>query len=228
MIHSIIFDLDDTLFNTSKQTVPFAIKESCEIMIKMGLNTDVKSCIKYRKNLSQNPQRPHPYKALAHKFGLNPHCNKEQVIQAGEDAFYKRKIKEDIDTFPYVKETLSYLAQKYHLFLVSAGDQNTQSQKVQKLKISSFFLEKIYVPYNKPLQKQKAFISLLEKTKSAPHQFLCVGNSLDKEIKEANAIGMITCHILNDSYIENQPQTVEEIPNFQIKFFSELLEKCKL
>lgn len=228
MIHSIIFDLDDTLFNTSKQTVPFAIKESCEIMIKMGLNTDVKSCVEYRKNLSQDLQKPHPYKALVHNFGLKPDCNKKQVIQSGEDAFYKRKIKEDIDTFPYVRETLSYLSQKYYLFLVSAGHQDTQSQKVQKLKISSFFLEKIYVPYNKPLEKQRAFRNLLEKTRSAPHQFLCVGNSLDKEIKEANALGMITCHVLNDSPIKNQPQSVEEIPNFQITFFSELLGKCKL
>ena len=197
-------------------------------MIKMGLNTDVKSCIQYRKSLSQNPERPHPYKALVHKFGLKSDGNKEQVIQAGEDAFYKREVKEDIDTSPYVRETLSYLAEKYQLFLVSAGDQNTQSQKVKKLKISSFFLEKIYVPYNKPLEKQKAFRGFLEQTRSSPDQFLCVGNSLDKEIKEANAIGMITCHILNNSHIENQPQSEEEIPNFQINFFSELIEKCKL
>ena len=47
-VKAIFFDLDDTLFDTYGQLVEAAIRDSCDIMVKAGLNTDIASCIKKR------------------------------------------------------------------------------------------------------------------------------------------------------------------------------------
>ena len=50
MFRTIIFDLDDTLLETSRLLVPQAERESCLEMIAAGLDCDLDTCLKARRN----------------------------------------------------------------------------------------------------------------------------------------------------------------------------------
>src|SRR5258708_2913507 len=86
-IKFIIFDLDDTLFDTYGQLVGPAAEESCKAMIDAGLKTSIKECLMKREELQKNHPREDIYELLARHFDIKPPSNIEKVIEAGFNAF---------------------------------------------------------------------------------------------------------------------------------------------
>ncbi len=227
-IKAIFFDLDDTLFDTYGQLVETAIRESCEVMVQAGLNAEVESCIKKRRAFYIEMPRKNLYQELVSHFGVTSDSAPEKVAVAGENAFYEREIESTISLFSGAKNLLQSLETKYQLYLVTAGDVNTQKQKVKHLGIAPFFRHIYYVDVRKGETKKQAFRQAASENFYKFEDCLSVGNRIDHEIAEAKELGMHTCYIKHGQYVYLSPRRPEEIPDFTIDKIRDLITTCQL
>lgn len=213
----LVFDLDDTLIDTNSQLVPHATREACEKMIAAGLRTDLATCMRTRDEIAQTPARKHLFIALAQKFG----APSDEIARIGERAFYDRKITEDLQLFPGVREMLQALGQKYSIHLVTSGAPETQEEKLDILKLKNSFDSISIVNTLAHETKDKAF------AKIAPFA-LSIGNRLDTDIAPAKRLGWQTCWVKHGEYARSTPSTKDEKPDFTIATIQDLISTCRL
>lgn len=235
--HVLIFDLDDTLFDTCGQLVDRASRESCLQMIELGLQADVDSCMQKRQELFKENPRKNIYDQIVQSFGVLAQSQvqaqdqtqrENAVARAGEKAFLDREVEKDIFLFPETFEILQVLQGPYKLFLVTSGTPATQKQKVELLGLDPFFQEIFYVDLLRGETKKTAFQNILQKYSVPAEACLSIGNRIDHEIREAKELGMDTCYLVHGNYTHLKPKDKMEIPDYQIQSFREITRACQL
>ncbi|MCB1051305.1 MAG: HAD family hydrolase [Acidobacteria bacterium] len=229
-IKTVIFDLDDTLFDTWGQLVGPATREFCQAMVEAGLNTDVNSAINAKDALFKADPRRNYFAALVETFGKRSECflSDEELEQVGRRAYLQRKVEDWITPFEATIPTLTYLRTRYQLFLVTSGSPDTQEQKIRFLGIHSYFANVFFVDSAKGETKQGAFASILAQSASSPQSVISVGDRVDREIKVANRMGMWSCHIQRGEFAHLQPSQDDEHPHYRIECISQLIGTWKL
>ncbi|MCB0415532.1 MAG: HAD hydrolase-like protein [Bdellovibrionales bacterium] len=226
-LKAIIFDLDDTLLDTSGLLVPHAIHESCSELIHRGLKIKLNQCIEEKRDFAKSNSRINFFEYLVEKYAdesLDPQT-KKQLIRLGKDKFYNRKIKEPLNMVDGAKDFLSYAIQKnLKLFLVTEGAFATQKEKVEQLNIGSFFEEIFYANPENGENKESLFKKILNLYNLSGSEVLCVGNRVDNEISAGNHMQMITCLINTGEYNGLIPKSASEIPTYTFKEFKDLKE----
>jgi len=225
---AVIFDLDDTLFDTWSSCYPAAARESCEAMVREGLNCTSDQCVKERENFFKTMPRSDVFQHIVSHFGVNGGRSSDAVAALGKKAFHARQVEKNIRLFSGVKETLAELQGTYMVFLVTSGDPTTQKQKVEILRIREFFTHIYYVNTLLKQRKSSAFMEILEHTDMNPRNVLCVGDRRDREIAEGKRLGFVTCLVRRTHQSVIRPDFPEEVPDFEIDRISELIEKCQL
>lgn len=220
-VTNIIFDLDDTLFDTWGQLAKPAHQEACQAMIKAGLDTSLEDCLKIRLEARGLGARGNIFKKMVTVFKIRDSASAEEIAEIGETAFHKREIKEKIALFPDTKETLARLKKKYTLHLVTWGDPKTQEKKVKLLEIADFFSMIIYVDGKKEKNKKKAFEHILKLQDTLPGEFLSIGNRIDMDIKYAKELGMKSVLFSHGEYLNLKPESKMEEPDFQVQNLGE-------
>jgi putative hydrolase of the HAD superfamily len=228
----IAFDLDDTLLDTTRLLMGPASKEACEAMIKAGLNTDLDTCLKVRRSFLLHNPSGDVYTYLAHYFGSAPDeadsVSKVGIATAGHRAFYSRQVEPHISLTEYSLQLLEELKFNYKLFLITAGDVPTQTQKVQFLKITSYFEKIFYInSYDKSETKLDAFKEI-SNSGIKPERHLSVGNRIDTDLTPAKAVGWKTCWVKYGEYAQLMPKSPIEQPDFTIQKIEELKQTCQL
>ncbi|MDZ4678137.1 MAG: HAD family hydrolase [Oligoflexia bacterium] len=224
LVRAVIFDLDDTLFDTYGQLVKPASREACEAMIRAGLKTKIDECVMAREKLFTANPRKNIYEQLVEHFGLNENVNKKDVIQAGFNAFHDRHINEEISLFSDALEIIKALGEKFELYLVTLGTPSTQQKKIELLGLEEY-LKKIYiVNINNSKTKFTTFHEILTTSKHEPRGFVSIGNRIDSEIRDAKELGMQTILMLHGEYVQLQPQTSFEEPDAKVETLSQLRE----
>lgn len=226
----LIFDLDDTLVDTSKYLVPKATSEACKTLINTGLNTNFKNCIHEKNNFSSLNLRLNFFDYIVNKYGLHKDSKltEQKLIDLGKNAFYNRPIIEPLKPFKGVTCFLKQKSSEYKLYLVSQGEKKTQLEKIKLLNIKKYF-HRVYISnINSKSSKKDIFLKILKENPFPPEKFLCIGNRLDKEIKDANQCQMKTCYIQHGEYKKFKPKSNLEHPDFIIKNFQDLERTCQL
>jgi FMN phosphatase YigB (HAD superfamily) len=226
-IKAIFFDLDDTLFDTFGQLVKEATRESCQAMIQAGLNADLETCVQKRGQFYLNKPKKNLYQELVSFFGVTEN-DTNVVAQIGEKAFYDREVAASIKIFPGAISLLQTLENKYHLYLVTAGESKTQKQKVKHLEIETFFRQILYVDTRRGQTKKHAFEQVVSENFYKFEECLSVGNRIDQEIAEAKELGMQTCYVKHGQYVYLSATRPEEIPDFTIDKIRDLISVCRL
>jgi putative hydrolase of the HAD superfamily len=116
---SIIFDLDDTLLDTSGFLIPIAARESCQAMIDAGLNCDIETCLQLRSQLLRSNPRAQVYRELTERIGVRADTYVNDVAFAGHKAFHSRKVEANIQLRAGATELLKTLHGKYRLIGIS-------------------------------------------------------------------------------------------------------------
>jgi putative hydrolase of the HAD superfamily len=218
----IIFDLDDTLFDTWGLLVQTALEEACQKMIQAGLQAELKEAVDFRKELYKNNPRCNFWKEIVTRFGVRAGVDPAEVAEAGDIAFHKRNVVEPIHLFPKAEEMLQRLQQSYKTYLVTAGNHETQNQKIKQLYIQELFQSIYCVDPMKGETKKMAFEKILKMTGVHPNECISVGNRMDQEIKMAKELGMQTCYVLHGEYIHMKPSCDAEKPDFTVETVCEL------
>ncbi len=228
MFRTLIFDLDDTLLDTTRLLIPQAEREACEAMIKAGLNANLEACLKTRRELIKTNLRAQIFEASVRELGVRDGAIEKDVAQAGTRAFYEREVESNIYLDSAVTHLLEKMKTKYDLFLVTAGSVKTQAKKVEILKIAQYFKQIIYVDLSRGQTKAQAFEQVRELSGALPENILSIGDRIDTDVALAKSLGMKTCWVVKGEYAKLKPLSAFEEPDFQVKQVTQIESVCQL
>lgn len=224
----LVFDLDDTLLDTSRQLLPRASREACSSMIVAGLEATLDSALKAWDEHRSSQSRQEVFTFLVHRFGVREGSNQEAVAQRGFHAFYNRRVESDIHLFSGAREMLIALHSKYGLHLVTSGARSTQEEKIRLLGISQLFDSVGHVDPSRGQCKRDAFAKIMSETGRSPARYLSVGNRIDSDIAEARELGWKACWVRYGEHVDIEPMSEIEVPDFTVDKVVDVVEKCRL
>ena len=224
MIKAIAIDLDDTLLDTSGLLAPRATQDAFVYLINNGLKLSLAECEALRLELIKTISHRDTFEKLAFEYGDE---NTKKVLAETIRLFYEPLIPPRLPMLEGARENIDYLKSRYQLYLVTAGTESAQMNKIKSLGIEADF-KKIYV-VNSLLKKRKkdAFNDIINKQKIVPAELLCIGNSVLSEIADALEIQALACYF---EYGENRGEisSLPRSPHFHIKHHRELIATCQL
>jgi len=221
-IKAIFFDIDDTLYDSTKLTT-MARHNSIKAMIDSGLS------VKDEENLynllneiikKHGPNYGKHYDELLKELGLE---SDPKITAAGVVA-YERTKEGYLVPFPGVIPTLLALKKRYNLGVISNGLAVKQWEKLIGLGIHHLFdvvATSEELGYSKP--QKEIFLFAIEKLGLLPEECLMVGDRLDTDVFGGNLAGMYTVHLKQGKYGEDRPKTEEQTPDFEIDDFTEII-----
>lgn len=226
MIRALAIDLDDTLVDTSGLLVPLAAERSCQAMKEAGLACTLDECLSWRAELAPNHSHREIFQLIARRAG---HADDQKLGDVGSQIFYNHPaIPEPLALLPDADATLTALAEKYLLFLVTSGAPDTQWKKIRAACLENRFQGIFVVDKFNGQHKGEAFAKILELWKLEPAALLSVGNRLREEIRHAKRVGAQTCYFEYGEHVGETPEVPEDHPDFRIFSWKELRTACRL
>lgn len=187
----IIFDLDDTLIDTSGSITPFKMKECLKKLVAEGLVVaDFEKA--YSELLAINGQEVRSKDAIAQFVAK----------QGGAAGLVKKGMEEltsplptgfQIPTTPHAKEILKSFSQSHLLALVTGGHPPFQFEKLEKAGIDKSFFSKIAIPEDSV--KKPFYEGLLKEFSVSPQEVLVCGDRIAMDLLPAHELGFTTVHM---------------------------------
>jgi len=224
-ITTIAFDLDDTLLNTSGLLVPAASKQAFNILIHDGLSISIDECERHRVEAIKTISHKDLFLQLAQNYG------NEKTLKAVEKAtraFYEPELPEYLPLIDGAESLINDLKNKYHLYIVTAGYESGQKNKIKSLRIGPLFKDVFVVNSLNNERKIDAFRKILSLENIQPENLLCVGNSLSSEIRDAKELGAVSCYFEFGEDRGKIPTDPKFRPDYHIKEIRQLKNTCKI
>jgi len=214
MIKSVVFDLDDTLYNSTalsesarRAALKAMINEGLDIDLKKGYEDLMRIVKRYGSNYSEHFNR-----FLEEKLGYVDY----KFLASGVIAYHNTKfayIRPFDDTIPTLIELVK---RKKKLGIVTNGVSVKQWEKILRLGLEHFFEFVIIsseVKYEKP--SPKIYEIALERLDLPPEEVLMADNKIE-DLKGAKDVGMKTVLIARVKDAEYTPKIkkLSEILNF--------------
>jgi len=224
MIKAVLFDIDDTLYNSTEQTF-HARMNAIKAMIEAGLPLkDEKKCYKILKEIidQYGSNYDKHFNKLLKKLGVKENY---RIISAGIVAYHDTKsayLKPYHDTIPTL---LKLKEMGLKLGVVTEGRMEKQWEKLIRLGIQHFF-DTVVISEEVGCDKssKRIFEVALRRLKCKPNEAIYVGDRLDKDIANANKVGLKTVRILKGKYSKMK---IPIKPDFTIKTLSEIIKILK-
>ncbi|MBN2142677.1 HAD-IA family hydrolase [Candidatus Woesearchaeota archaeon] len=195
-----IFDLDNTLFDTYNQLSKPVLGEMFRRMREAGMTEEQENQLRERYAFTG-------FKILASQLGLNA-----DVIHIGMEA-YEFMDMSHIKPYDDAKLLLKLPGKK---ILVTSGVPKVQQAKVDLLKIRDYFEQVIIDDSSDPKNKEMIFKTLMEESSLQPKEVMIIGDNPDSEILGGRNLGMVTVQILRHKGMR------EAECDYKIKELSEL------
>lgn len=188
----IIFDLDDTLIDSSGSIIPVKLKAALQAMVKAGLK--VSSVDKaFRTLMDINSNSPNGKETL--RTFLDSIRADARFLEEGVKEYYSAtETSFIISPLPQAREVLAELKENHDLVIVSTGDEKQQQLKLKKANIDLTLFHTIIVceGYN----KKNHYKNLMKEFKCAPAEIAVCGDKFETDLLPAKELGMRTVHIL--------------------------------
>lgn len=211
----IIFDLDDTLVDTSGALTPIQLKKSLLRLQHLGLPAfDFTKA--YQELLAIDKKAPSSKKALSQflaKFPYNGDWEQEahQALNSPLDPDFF------LPTTPKAKEILEFFKKSHILALVTAGEPKMQLAKLEKAGIDSSIFSKITIPEDG--FKGSAYKALVREFSKSPFEVWVLGDRIENDLLPAKELGLHTIHmrwgrgekLKKEPWVEYSIRTLEEL-----------------
>ena len=205
--HILIFDLDDTIFETKsisqKHVAP--ILEKFKISITSVFNTE-------EVNLIMSDLWKYPFDYVSEKYNLN-----DSVKQQFTNSINCLDYKLEISTFSDFEIVRNIQNSK---MLVTTGFKKLQLAKISALNIEDEF-EEIHIDEidsTNRIHKKGIFQNLINTKNRKPADFIVIGDNPQSEIKAGHEIGSITVQVAKFS----QPKS--SYADYYIQDFQDLIQ----
>ncbi|WP_054841064.1 TIGR02253 family HAD-type hydrolase [Thermococcus peptonophilus] len=223
MIKAVLFDLDDTLVDTTK-LAELARKNAVENMVRHGLpvdfNTAYNELLELINEYGSNFGRHFDYLLRRLDLPQNP-----KWVAAGVIAYHNTK-------FAYLRSVknsrrvlLELKREGYKVAVVTDGDPIKQWEKILRLELDEYFDEVFisdYLGVKKP-PHPKIFLKALKKLDVKPEEAVMVGDRLYSDIYGAKNVGMVTVWFRYGKYRDKEMEYVE-YADFTIERLEDLLK----
>lgn len=187
----IIFDLDDTLIDTTQKLTPVLFKKALKVMMHHGLRVEDENSA-YKKLLEIDKTSINSKESIK-KFLCHINANENFYNIAVE--VMSEPLDENIKVFTVknAKKILRYLSNNHSLAIVSMGKENFQFDKIQKAGIDTSIFSKIIITQkeNKGLHYQQIIEEL---NFSYQNTYVC-GDKINVDLIPAKELGCKTIHI---------------------------------
>lgn len=197
MIKRLIFDIDNTLIMWKDEYYDYSISNTFK---ELGISFD-KSFIKHFDEAVDSYE---DYYDIYDKEKFVKHLNNNLSIDLPNNFVdiwmkylsecYEEPSKEFIDT-------LEYLSNKYELVILSNWFRLSQENRLINMKINKYFTKQIYTENIKNKPNKEAFMEAIK-----PYNIdecIMIGDSIEKDIKGAESIGMKAILIDDKTKVED-------------------------
>lgn len=220
-IDAVVFDLDDTLIDTSGQLVPAALRVAAEAMVAAGIDADAATLHGHLVERASAGLGADYFGTAVARFGTRDSASGEEIAARGRRAY----LTADVGCPPLLPGAVSLLERlrdRARLFLVTAGDPDTQRRKVTRLGIAPRFDEIRWVASVDGEDKFAALAALLDTHALTAERCVVVGDRVGGEIHDANRLGMISVWIRRGEFREREPRNQGEVPGHVVRDVAEL------
>lgn len=192
----VIFDLDDTLIDTSGTLRRPALFDALLAMINAGLSCNNQQVhILFERLLELDLKLESGMHALS---ALVCECEsdvsrRESLLELGRKAYLETGLKLEVCALPLAGEVLRELSFSHPLVLVSAGDRDAQFAKLKRSGLSQSFFSKICI--TAPNFKKEVYAKLLREFNILPEQVLVCGDRYEQDLRPAQELGMRTVQV---------------------------------
>lgn len=187
----IIFDLDDTLIDTTGCITPIKLESALARMIQEGLEIkDFHAALEQLMDLDRTAESGR--KALS-KF-LEMMQAPKNFLTIGLKEIYETSCAEiSVEPTDGALKVLEELAHHHKLVLVTIGKENQQREKMKNAGIDSSIFSKIIVC--EETEKGPSYQAIIQEMKIAPSEVIVCGDRIATDLSPARALGLRTVHI---------------------------------
>lgn len=210
----IIFDLDDTLIETTKCLVPYYLSAAYEAMGRMG---------PLKELLAINE------KALTSTGAVTAfwqtYSGQLEILERGLEAL-KQPLPQNfhIDLVPDCLEVLGELHEDCRLALVTRGEEALQLQKVEKAGIQQSLFSKLVVS-GRP-SKKSDYQKVVDDLGQDPKDVIVCGDRIPLDLTPAKELGFFTVHFENGrGKTHKEPQEDVDLSITMLKELTQVLRK---
>lgn len=225
MIKVIVFDLDDTLLDTTHLLIPPALDKICHNWQGLSSSFTKEKFFADREVLLKAHSNSEIFELLADKYQLS---DKTAGIAFADEAFYNPDIPPHLPLMAGALENLIALKDKYILCLLTAGETLTQDLKVDRAGLRPHFKHVFLADDKVNYKKAPFFAKLITDYKISPEQLLSIGNRRTSEIREAKRLGCTTCFFKFGEHSHEAIENAFDVPDFEIAQHPQLMPTCKL
>jgi len=228
-ITTVVFDLDDTLYDCYGQRVLAAHRYACRKLLAAGLSRHVghrltiASLLRLRIKLFRQERFLNTLDArLCAALGLRGRTAR-RLAKVGRDAYFGYPVR-NLRLFPDALPTLRRLHRcGVRIHIVTAGYLHIQRAKTRILGLDlSPYAEKIFYTGLTRGRGKKGKLRHVLRTERDPRRVLVVGDRPDSEIRVARELGMWTVRRLGGEFALFKPRTRAERAHFNIRRVSQL------
>jgi len=226
LISTVIFDLDDTLYDCLGQRVRAAHLAAASAMADAGLRASAKAIFRVRMQAYKDNPQLTPIDERACEHFRVPASERERLVRASRHAFFTLPVGK-LTLFPGTRNVLRTLKERgVRVFVVSFGDPETQRAKVAALGLDREpSIDRVfYADMGNIMTKDAFFRSILRNVGRDPRRVLVVGDRPSSEIKAGKALGMHTVRLRGGEFARLKAQGPEEEADFEISKIDAVLK----
>ncbi len=187
----IIFDLDDTLIDTSGCVTPFKMKECVRTLMDEGVNLPVFSKA-YEELVQLNKEALKSKDALL-LFARHYGATEQKLTKALLSLTSSLPDDFVVATTPDAKEILKFYQSSHRLALVTGGHPPFQREKLKKAGVDSSVFSMISIPEDSV--KKPSYEMLKERFSLSSSEIWVCGDRIEMDLKPAFELGFHTIHM---------------------------------
>jgi len=222
LLTTVIFDLDDTLYDCLGQRVRAAHRHAAAAMARAGVPATVEQIFRARMAaFERDPTLSHIDAEVCRKFGVR---HPERLHQLAKQAYFSTPVGK-LTLFPGARALLRALRRRgVHVVIATFGDPATQQAKVRALGLDREpAVDAIeYADLSNIVTKEAVFRRILREYERDPKKILVVGDRPSSEIRAGNQLGMHTVRLRHGEFRRLEPQGREERADHEIRDLREL------
>jgi FMN phosphatase YigB (HAD superfamily) len=224
LITSVIFDLDDTLYDCYGQRVCAAHFRASQAMAEAGVPASAEDIFRARMQAYESdPQLTHIDAEVCRRFGIS---EPEKIIRIARHAFFTLPV-DKLTLFPGSRRVLRTLHRcGVKVFIATFGDPEIQRDKVAALGLDREpAVQRIfYADTNKLVTKEAVFRGILRNAERDPWHVLVVGDRPSSEIRAGRELGMHTVRVQAGEFRALEPQGLDEEADYEIVSIEAILK----
>jgi len=221
MIKAVLFDLDDTLYDTTLQ-VKLARENAVKAMVDAGLDADVEEAEKALEKVvvEKGPNYQRHYDDMLSALGAR---YDPKIVAAGIVAYHEAKTAYLVPYQDTVKTLLELRGRGLLLGVVTDGVQVKQWEKLIRLGLMDFF-HTVVIASESDEQKPSptSYMKAASNLGLKPVECMVVGDRADKDILGGRKAGMKTVQIVSRRQ-SKPPSNPDEEPDYIITRLNDLL-----